>query len=478
MDLVVHDGTHTVANPFQELVPISGTHVFLRHIIVGVAAMHYSKLMGRNNPSGQLSDAALQGLVDALRERHKAIKALQGVFERRSLTEGARDSSDEGDALFATIVFFINFALIDSGKDGWRFHMRAAGRLIEQAFRRHTLRHALNKPQFLSLPDIESESNRASPSADLIDPLRLAATSPSALLLSSRLQQPTTRDCIISDFISYYIWSNALDSLTFAALEPHQYITSIDIDTESIRARLLRTEAIHYHSCPATLLLIIFRTSLVARDIISTCDSNPTGGHFDACEALLREAHQFDPHSWAAEVCARNLEKSGTSAEVALQPRTRAARAYRAATCLYVLLVAPGLRHHMHNRAMSGGVKCDSLPMLQTTEDFAATIMEQLTLLPSATSYFTNTSWPVFLLGLGTKSPARRAWVIARIQAIHLSCPWGMLETAIETLGDIWRLRDKVSAIGQWLPNGPTDDGTDEDWLVQLRGMKIDGLIV
>jgi hypothetical protein len=108
------------------LIPISQAYPYLQHIIVAVSAVHYYhaiKQSSHHSPS-----IVRQALIDALHSRQEAIQALMVVLQRPR-GDTAKEQSEQ-DALLATVLFFVNFSLIDSGKDGWKDHLTAAGRLL------------------------------------------------------------------------------------------------------------------------------------------------------------------------------------------------------------------------------------------------------------------------------------------------------------------------------------------------------------
>lgn len=170
----------------------------------------------------------------------------------------------------------------------------------------------------------------------------------------------------------------------------------------------------------------------------------------------------------------------GVMNEQELRLRCHIAATYRAAVCLYILLVAPGLPAEIRRRArLSSGEDLASLPTLPTTEDLALTIFQQLSSIPKTSPLFKYTLWPVFLTGVDAVSDAHRLWVIERLRAMREVCPWGMMTSAMETLADIWQLRD--GPVKRDVDETPDVDKIVEDssdWLARLQGLKIDCLIV
>ncbi|KAH9905829.1 fungal-specific transcription factor domain-containing protein [Xylariomycetidae sp. FL2044] len=472
-DLVIHDSPHHAANPFRELVPRSQTHPFLQHIIIATSAVHYSHTMRHvSSPGRPLTHIARQALVDALEARHRAIRELRralggggagakagGGGEEQQLVAVVKDKDGDNDALLATVLFFVNFSLIDSGREGWRDHMRAAGRLLVAA-------------------------RRPSPSRPL-----------------------GVYDYVASDTVAYYIWSRALDSLaswkkqkTRGALPSDVGHRHRDWDRADILHILTRTEANSYHSCPARLLYIVLLASRAGEDNDGkSTDGTSNQNRTETLIRLLREAQSFDVDRWATEVCARNVAARLDTDELELGFRTHIAATYRAAVCLYIFLIAPSLQAEIHLRhrrqqhqqqqhpAREDENEEEELPYLPNTEDLAAAILHRLSFIPPPSPFFKYTTWPVFLGGVESASPARRAWVLRRLRAMRDFCPWGMLTAAMETLGEIWRIRNlggtTAAVVGPGSGSGSgsglgSDGGGGENSLDdEVGGEKIAGVV-
>ncbi|KAH6645878.1 fungal-specific transcription factor domain-containing protein [Truncatella angustata] len=469
-ELVTHDSFHLAGNPFRQLIAMSTSYSFLQHILVASSAMHYSNLARRSFPTSQHSQkASIDALVDALRARHDAIKGLQVVLERNKTPIDRPYQFDEKDALLATILFFVNFALIDSGKGGWRSHMKAARSLIAA--------QASNYALTPRRPDEETDIEQAVLSiSDLhLQPDPTPHDTRESVL---QLTQDTVgiRDYVASDSVAYYIWGTTFDSLWNSAAGAR---SASLVDIEDIRSIIDRTEANSYHSCPAHLLLLILRISRLARSINSTETAIPTTEEMDCFVSLLREAQDFNPESWAVRVSAANAHVREVD-ELEIRMRTYIAYAYRAGVCLYVLLAAPGLEEHVMKKAL-GNELVSSLPSLPTTKELATTILSQLSLIPNTYPLFKYTTWPVFMTGVEAATHESRAWTLWRLNAMWELCPWGMMKSAGETLREIWQLRDGLSAVKQEpddANNVLAAEYTDRSWLIELRRLGSNFLIV
>ena len=130
-DLVSHDLPDR--NPFRSLLPLTGAHPLLQHIIVAASAAHMSNMVRGpfNVPAAGCRDtdatfaveeASSRALRDALVAKTKALKLMHGAVENINSTGG--------DVVLAAALFFVNVELIESGKHGWKAHLEGAGRIM------------------------------------------------------------------------------------------------------------------------------------------------------------------------------------------------------------------------------------------------------------------------------------------------------------------------------------------------------------
>lgn len=135
-DLVLQD--LPTQNPFRDLLSLAGNFAVMLHIIVANSALHMANASqinsqvrsAKSSPAirkitlrrEKLHGASSQAYVDALLAKQKALHALSWA-----VTE--HDSSTV-DVVLASIMLFIKFELLDSGKNDWRFHVDGARQLI------------------------------------------------------------------------------------------------------------------------------------------------------------------------------------------------------------------------------------------------------------------------------------------------------------------------------------------------------------
>ncbi|KAI1109372.1 fungal-specific transcription factor domain-containing protein [Nemania sp. NC0429] len=517
-DLVVHDSAERGTNPFRELIPLSQTYSYLQHIIIAVSAVHYyHSIKYATSKIAEHSRVAQNALIDALRARHDAIRELRAIIQERQSRHHEAESKADQDAMLATILFFVNFTLIDSGK-GWKDHLTAAGRLLSvYSPLTAPLFHAGEGDQL----QLQRDSISSSPSTPDPAPFWPPETSPA--FLEGPPPRLTACDYIASDTIAYSIWNCAVESLvpsspsppsspsqaTDVSSSPATTTTTLDRaahplmwDVPQVLKLLSRTEANSYHSCPAYLMSIVLRTAQITQSLRTRgAPATAATAQMNAYISLLAEAEAFDVEGWAAGVSTHIVGLLGATNAQELRLRCHIAATYRAAVCLYILLVAPGLpaevrrrRRRRHDGASQGseGDTAAALPLplplptLPTTADLAATIAQRLSLIPKTSPLFKYTVWPIFLTGVDAAEPAHRRWVIDRLCAMRDLCPWSMMTAAMETLAEIWKLRDATTAardtgVLRSSDGGGSNVDVDEDggdWLARLEGLKIECLIV
>lgn len=139
-DLVLYDIPKH--NPFRELIPLTHQYPILLQIIIANSALHLSnacqkslasdmttsplrhrtRLLGLRY-SGSSGTQQQESYHDALIAKQRALSLL-----KYALTSIA---SVDIDVTLAVVLLFIEFELIDSGRDNWRYHINGARTIIK-----------------------------------------------------------------------------------------------------------------------------------------------------------------------------------------------------------------------------------------------------------------------------------------------------------------------------------------------------------
>ena len=285
-DLVIHDVPGQ--NPFRDLIPATSAYPLLLHIIIANSAFHVFNLS--RNPMGQSTYQAQQS--PCLTAYHRAVSQFGGLSPsayRDALTAKttalsllaknvAAVSPSNIDMILMTILLFVNYTLMESGKDNWKVHMDGAQSLIK----------LLGEPSYVQRP-------------------------------MSRL-----RLTILSDLLVFYVLGSTL------SFSPMSRFVPDSIDLEPI---LRHAETNNYLSMPTPLLRIMLE-SFELPDSRDGTTGDLRGYIQTQVGALLQRALDFDPIAWSCD-----LQPASPFED--LKQRIRIASAHRSAVCIYLARVLP-----------------------------------------------------------------------------------------------------------------------------------------
>ncbi|KAG6192646.1 hypothetical protein E4U27_002379 [Claviceps purpurea] len=234
--------------------------------------------------------------------------------------------------------------------------------------------------------------------------------------------ETTLRDYMLSDCFIYFIMASA-------------FMPAVSLDSQSyfkpaqIISILRRAAANNYLCCPPEILIILYSASQLSN---ASSDASTVDEIRDAGLKLLQEAQSFDIDAWAND--ARNMEYMPG---VPIQSRVHAGSAHRLAACLYILQAIPPLAEIPNHD--------EAVRLLSDN------IIEHLSCISDDDPNFKATTWPTFIAGAEARDPPRRDWVMNRLKRLVVSCPWGFLYTAMDTLQSLWDLDSKVMGTKSWV---------------------------
>lgn len=133
-DLVIYDTpTH---NPLRDLISMTGKHAVLRHIMIASSALHIANISRKrfalSDPSQLCPNTImpLQSLACSSPTSYRhALLAKQRALQLLS-TALNNMNTELIDIALATVLLFVEFELIDSGKNDWRQHVNGARTII------------------------------------------------------------------------------------------------------------------------------------------------------------------------------------------------------------------------------------------------------------------------------------------------------------------------------------------------------------
>jgi hypothetical protein len=245
-------------------------------------------------------------------------------------------------------------------------------------------------------------------------------------------------DVVVADCLTYHILGSTQSLLDES--------TASVYDSIDVSAVLRRAEAYSYHCCPPLILGIIVRATRLGMGCgPGTLEGKQVGEQNRAAtaSALLLQAGEFDVRGWVNSI--PNLPPNDDR-----EARVRLASAHRAAACLYIIMSVPFPAAQDHNCGLS-------------LEGLVAEIVEHLSSVPSDHVLIKGSVWPSFMAGAQTDDPEQRQWCMLRLRSMWQTsawiCPWGYVETAMETLEGVWAVRDALTPAQK----------TTWNWLKQLK---------
>jgi hypothetical protein len=157
-DLVLYDIPNH--NPFRELIPLIHQHPMLLHIIVANSALHMSNssqgLMSTDRSPSPVSQNGMDlmscssSLADQRASYYHALRAKQkALCLLGSALQSPMPMND--DVILAVVLLFIEFELLDSGRDDWKHHISGAKAIIEKLCQPKTLTSTAMTPLRRSL---------------------------------------------------------------------------------------------------------------------------------------------------------------------------------------------------------------------------------------------------------------------------------------------------------------------------------------
>ncbi|KAK1993440.1 hypothetical protein LX36DRAFT_252051 [Colletotrichum falcatum] len=258
-------------NPFRSLIPLTKAHPLLQHIIVAASAAHMSNLSRALSSDPESDLNARQALTDALVAKHKALRLLSSALQDIS--------GIEGDVVLASVLFFVNVELIESGRDGWKPHLEGAGRIMSH-----------------------------------LSPVGAADVA--------------LRDYVMSDCFIYYILASAFNASTSAAKSYYQ--------SAQVSSVLGKAAANSYLCCPPDILQILLAASQLSNR--SAEDPDSAADVAQGAAQILQQALSFDVHDWAYEPRTISYFR-----HIPVESRIHAGSAHRLAACLYILHALPSV---------------------------------------------------------------------------------------------------------------------------------------
>lgn len=124
-------------NRFRDLIPMAHQHEVLLHTIIAVSALHLSHsarsrrlaaegkpVLASVQPVHDVAFEAVKSNGDALLAKQRALGLLRSTLDHIKPANV--------DVILATVLLFIEYELLYSGRDGWFCHLQGAKAIIEE----------------------------------------------------------------------------------------------------------------------------------------------------------------------------------------------------------------------------------------------------------------------------------------------------------------------------------------------------------
>lgn len=141
-DLILYD--NPTENQFRQLVPIALDHPVLLQIIIATSAIrmsHASQKLGHSHAMTVSTEAVYQSTTSTPIQHqdfvaHSEIRshALVAKYKALNLLQSALSNVTpmDLDVILAVILLFVEFELLNSGRDDWIHHIDGARKIIEK----------------------------------------------------------------------------------------------------------------------------------------------------------------------------------------------------------------------------------------------------------------------------------------------------------------------------------------------------------
>ena len=415
-------------NPFRSLLTYALDDATLRMAILAVAARHFAN---SGHSFEQWNDALAHRFVnadwDALHFKMRAIKLLSSSLS-------CPGSSQKRTILLATILFMIFLDILESGIDGWQYHLHGAKSLVNLS---RSLLEVGAKDNFSSCPDVVVEDTERFVGQQF------------ALYAFPALAHFLRR--FILFFSSYALWvvtNNSSVSTIGGALSGSDDSTPdfFQFDENRHQESIIRS----FLGCPGFLLRAIHFFS-VQRHLVGSLqlhDDLTIYEHIRNTSTMLELTAKFNCHRRALESVQLRVPS-----EVQIEELTLLLQAFKIATMLYGNRILHAFKTHL------GIITPDN-------HELVLQLLSTIDSLKSNATFFKCLLWPIFIVGLESQVASEHELVVEFLKRIwNLTCCVNVIN-ASKILRDSW----KHVHLGSSLAPGTAIPVIETGWLLVWPG--------
>jgi hypothetical protein len=383
----------------------------LRKSIVALAARHFANTAHSfDQVDADFSPRFVNANLDALFFKNQTIRSLSWSL--------SHVEHCQKDATWATILLMIFLDLLESGIDGWSFHLQGAKGL-------HIVPPSLVKSN--------SSGHIENVHGDTAHEIRQFITRQFSLYVVQFLNSWL----LVIDKSRIETLGSSLSSSTSCFLpELQQYVEQQENrHSESIVRSFL--------GCPEFVLKAIrfFSDQRYFFSDIERHDDILAHAHIRDTIAMLELTESFDPFVWAS-----NFQRPHSSSITDIKNLCMLSQAYQYAALLYG-------RH----------VLGTSRTVIQDNKELVPQLLGLIDALKGDEALFKCLLWPTFIAGIGCWSQSQRSFVIGSLEMLWNSTSCLNVISASNILRGHWERKERPGAV---LRNGSDIDGLGYGWLL------------
>ncbi|KAL3460112.1 fungal-specific transcription factor domain-containing protein [Aspergillus heterothallicus] len=381
---ILHDSD---SNPFRNLIPYALEDKALLKSITALAARHYANKGHSFDQTNLAIDSQYaKANLEALLFKAQAINSLSG--------ELASPEPRKKDAVMATILLLIFVELLESGLDGWSFHLKGA-RGLARVYRTLNL-PCKNGHARSHLDDMDQDTRSfLARQYSLIDTLGAALSHPKPLCeLSTSYDAAVGQESIVRSFLG----------------------------------------------CPEFLLKSINFFSNQRR-VVGELSQHGYGafqGHIDDTRTMLDLTENFDSLKWAS-----GFHPSNVTSACEVHNLSMLSEAYKIGTLLYGRQVLAGMGTH---------------PATLGNNELVSQLLACISSLRGEEAFFKCLLWPTFLAGLHCVKHSQQLLVSDTLRMLWHSTNCLNVINASNILKHYWERIEALDAEHQWSSGLPELD--------------------
>lgn len=370
--------------------------MLLKALLALAARHHVNKGQTFHEPESPTSPQLITANRHALAFKHQAMEALSKSLRDPKLSKQ--------DTTVASIFLLVFLDLLESGSDGWNFHLEGAKNLIASTY-----------------PQCDSQAGVNHGPGQTVQEIRAFITKQIKVSVHPKVHM----------FVSILtVRNDRIETLGATFLRPKLLSHFASFDQQELL--LQETIESSFLGCPDYLLTVMQLLSM-QRDSISEPnqpDQTAMESHITETKSLLEMTHNFDCYAWAV-----GLRQSRTPSSSEIISLCSLSRSYKLGTSIYGRRILD---------AMTGE--------MTVLDDMVAELLGLIDSLQNDRIMFKCVLWPIFIAGLECQWQPQREFLIACAERFWDITNCLNAVNAAKILQDYWRQTDaSEQAQSRWI---------------------------